>query len=394
MAALRYGIVTYKGRRAGILREEPAGGTSFDYDEGFGETIACALPRQQGRIVDEFGLIPFFAHLGPEGWLRDRQTAYADVDSEDDFGILLAFGRDCVGAVGIEDPAHSHDRIGLKTVGSALDRAAAQSERTISGVQAKIPCVERNGRVFPAGSDGPAPLLAKYPDLGLPGMVRNEAVSLALCRILLGRKEVNAARPGLVEGIEGAALIIERFDRRQAEKLRCEDFMQILNRRPGRDHRGKYDAGYEDLGQALARSVAPLLDARRAFQRLAAYVLLGNVDCHMKNWSLVETPEGMRLAPVYDALNGYIYAVNGYTTRFGLEIDGERRQWDRYDRALLLELADRLGLRRPAAETALATIRKQETRLFKRLGEPLGLPEDQTWLYRNAVAEAWERLYG
>ena len=136
--------------------------------------------------------------------------------------------------------------------------------------------------------------------------------------------------------------------------------MQVLNRRPGRDHQGKYDAGYEDLAAALRRSAAPLLDARRAFRRLAAYVLLGNVDCHMKNWSLLETPSGMRLAPVYDALNGYIYAAQGYTTRFGLEIDGERRQWDTYDRALLLDLAERLGLGRRAAETALAAMRWDE----------------------------------
>ncbi|MGF7176598.1 hypothetical protein [Azospirillum doebereinerae] len=51
MAALRYGIVTYKNRRAGVLREAPHGGTRFDYDENFPDTIACALPRAVGGVT-------------------------------------------------------------------------------------------------------------------------------------------------------------------------------------------------------------------------------------------------------------------------------------------------------------------------------------------------------
>jgi serine/threonine-protein kinase HipA len=394
MATLRYGIVTYKGRRAGTLREEAAGGTSFDYDAGFTQTIACALPASRHRLDDPYGLIPFFAHLGPEGWLRLRQSAYAELDSSDDFGILLAYGRDCVGAVGIEDPAAHPLRRAPGPLASSLDRAAAATERTISGVQAKILCVERDGLIFPAGRDGPAPFIAKYPDRMLPGMIRNEAVTLDLCRILLGDGEVAEADVATVEGIDGVGLIVRRFDRNGAAKLRCEDFMQVLDRRPGRDHQGKYDAGYEDLADALRFSAAPLIDARRAFQRLAAYVLLGNVDCHMKNWSLVETAAGMRLSPVYDALNGYIYAAQGYTTRFGLEIGGERRQWDTYDRDALLAIGQILGLPRRAAETALAALTRAGDGLFKRLDQPLGLPEEQTLAYRSTVREAWERLHG
>lgn len=394
MATLRYGIVTYKGLRAGTLSEEPAGGTRFEYADGFREIIGFALPADRLSHDDPHGLIPFFAHLGPEGWLRQRQSAYAEIDGADDFGILLAYGRDCVGAVGMEDPAGHPASNAPKEMASSLDRAATAVERTISGVQAKILCTGRDGLIVPAGADGPAPFIAKYPDRMLPGMIRNEATTLELCRVLLGSEEVCDARVGTVEGVDGVGLIVRRFDRHGEAKLRCEDFMQVLNRRPGRDHQGKYDAGYEDLAAALRRSAAPLLDARRAFRRLAAYVLLGNVDCHMKNWSLLETPSGMRLAPVYDALNGYIYAAQGYTTRFGLEIDGERRQWDTYDRALLLDLAERLGLGRRAAETALASLARNGDRLFGHLDQPLGLPEEQAAAYRGTVREAWGRLYG
>ncbi|XKH39433.1 type II toxin-antitoxin system HipA family toxin [Azospirillum doebereinerae] len=317
-------------------------------------------------------MLPVFAHLGPEGWLRDWQSAYADVDSADDFGLLLSFGRDCVGAIGVIDPEQRP--IGLKALGSPLDQAAIRSERTISGVQAKILCVEENGTTLPAGDSGPAPLIAKFPKRDLPGMVRNEALTLELCAVLLGKGEVNAVRFGMVEGIPGVALIVERFDRRDGGNLRCEDFMQVLNRRPGRDHQGKYNASYEDLGAALEFSSAPVLDRRRAFLRLAAYVLVGNVDCHMKNWSLMETATGLRLTPAYDALNGYVYGAQGYTTRFGLLADGERAQWDSHDRTRLLDLAARIGLPRKAAEAALDSLKRKKEVVFARLDRPLGLP--------------------
>src|SRR5688572_6655662 len=107
VAELRDADVTFKGRHAGILREDPSGGTSFDYAEGFAEDIACSLPAAKRRHSVPHGVIPFFAHLAPEGWLRARQSEFAEVDRGDDFGILLAFGADCIGAVGIGDPGNS-----------------------------------------------------------------------------------------------------------------------------------------------------------------------------------------------------------------------------------------------------------------------------------------------
>lgn len=395
MATLRYGIVTFKDQPVGTLTELAGGGTSFVYDDGIDKSIACALPASRRVHEHPFGIHPFFAHLAPEGWLRERQSAFADIDKDDDFGILLAFGADCIGAVGIIDPGHSHDRVGLKTATAPMDAAAVNVERTISGVQAKILCTDNGAGGFrPAGAAEPAPFIAKFPEGRLPDMVANEATTLELARILLGEAEVAPARLAMVNGIEGVALVVSRFDRAGAVKLRCEDFAQVIAQPPGLDHQGKYNAGYDAIGQALGHSAARLLDARRLFKRLAAYVLLGNVDCHLKNWSLVETGEGLRLSPAYDVLNGYIYGDSGYTTRFGLAIGEDRLHWERYDRALLLGIAEEIGLTRRAAEGVLTELGKRKPTLERRLEQGLRLDEGRSWAYRASVAAAWERIDG
>lgn len=397
MAGLRYGIVTFKGQRAGILKEEPGGGTSFIYDNGWSESIACAFPVDQKEHSVLHGLHPFFAHLAPEGWLRDRQSAYAHLESQDDFGILLAFGADCVGAVGVEDPEGAAVNFHVEPEVDSLSVAVVHGHRTISGVQAKLLCVEQGGEIVPAPAIGPAPLIAKYPSEVLTDLVANEYATLRLCEVLLGKDEIVRTRKAIVKDVVGVALVVERFDRAGSDylsKLRCEDFAQIVGIDPGRDFQGKYRAGYDAISQALSYSSSPVVDARRAFLRLAAFVILGNVDCHLKNWSLFEYEDGLRLSPIYDVVNGYIYGALGYTTRFGLQIDGEQLQWDRYDRDLLLEIATTFGLSGRAAEGALKEQAKNEGDFFACLGESLGLSEDRSYDYRANVQVGWEKIHG
>ncbi|MCH8998581.1 MAG: HipA domain-containing protein [Proteobacteria bacterium] len=345
MAALRYAQISFKDRRAGTLRETPEGGTVFEYDPQFSEDIACALPRAHDSHTWPVGLHPVFEHLGPEGWLRHRQARAAEIAIEDDFGILLAYGADCIGAISVHAPGEPPASADEKHL-DELTAAAVEGKRTISGVQPKLLVAKGAAGFIPAGATGPAPYIAKFPSDDLPGIVANEALALKAARLLLGRDQVVAAEPAVVEGIPRPALIVRRFDRTpEGEKLRLEDFAQILSKPRRRDFSGKYDAGFEDIGAAIGRhSVRAEIDLLRFFQRIVAYALIGNCDCHLKNFSLLETTEGLRLSPAYDIVNTYIYGAQGYSTRFGLRIDDRLHQFDRVDRDLLAGLGLRLGL--------------------------------------------------
>jgi serine/threonine-protein kinase HipA len=362
MAELRHARIDFKDRRAGTLRETPEGGTVFEYDSEFPEDIACALPRTDDRHHWRVGLHPFFEHLGPEGWLRSRQARTAKIAVEDDLGILLAFGADCIGAISV----HSPSELPVSAEAAQLDdltAAAIAGRRTISGVQPKLLVTKGEAGFVPARAAGPAPYIAKFPSENLPDIVANETLSLKALRLLLGPDQVVEAAPALVGDLRAPALIVRRFDRTpEGEKLRLEDFAQILSKPQGRDFSGKYDAGFEDIGAAIRRhSVRAEVDVLRYFQRIVAYALIGNCDCHLKNFSLLETHDGLRLSPAYDIVNTYIYGAQGYSTRFGLRIDNELHQFDRIDRDLLTGLGRRLGLRLSAiARTFEATAKKRE----------------------------------
>ncbi len=212
MANLRFGIVTFKGKDVGVLNELPTGGTVFIYNDDAPE-IACALSRDVKTHSWPAGVHPFFAHLGPEGWLRARQEAIADASADDDLGLLLAFGADCIGAVGVKDTGRHGPGFLLNKGVDAETRAIAEGHRTISGVQAKILCIREDDVYVPAKAEGSAPYIAKFPREDLTDLVANEFVTLELTKILLPKDTVNKAEIAVVRGLNRPGLLVERFDR-------------------------------------------------------------------------------------------------------------------------------------------------------------------------------------
>src|SRR6266852_974474 len=109
MAAALWGKVYYNDLYAGELRQEPGGRCVFTYDAAYLEAkhpaIAFKLPPQSAPHICEQGLHAFFDNLVAEGWLRNAQARALKVDPANRFALLLAFGRDCAGAVSVIDPA-------------------------------------------------------------------------------------------------------------------------------------------------------------------------------------------------------------------------------------------------------------------------------------------------
>lgn len=145
---------------------------------------------------------------------------------------------------------------------------------------------------------------------------------------------------------ETPAYVTRRFDyNKNEEKLNQEDFASVLQAKKDNDGRYKYIAKtYEDFGDILS----PLNKAE--FIRILIFnFLTGNGDAHLKNFSLLETPDGdMQLSPSYDLMNTKIH-VNDSPIALNLFRELERTSLPRgqvysYTINDFIELGKRFGL--------------------------------------------------
>lgn len=382
--------ILFKDKLAGTLEEMAGGGTRFIYGSGWQTAIACCLPVARREHEWAQGLHPFFQHLGPEGWLREQQARVAHIAEEDDLGLLLRYGADCIGAVGVRRRAGAAGQ-DLPPV----TEITANPGRTVSGIQRKLLVVkEQEADSFsPAGPAGLAPYIAKFNSERLDTLVRNEHLSLRWSAAVLGKHEVNAFTLGTVAVVNELALIVTRFDRtRDGAKLRLEDCAQILCKPRGPGFGGKYDAAYEDVAEVIkAHSARPQIDLGRFFRRLVLFVLIGNCDAHLKNFSLLETPSGLRLSPAYDIVNTAVY--EGFDQTLGLSLNGAEVHLDQVTRPVLEAFALAIGLPERAIRQVFRDLRNRVRRAERILQPPDGEPADGfVHRYAEIVSRACLRI--
>lgn len=302
-------------------------------------------------------MLPFFEHLAPEGWLRGRQARAGGTADQDDLGLLLNYGADCIGAVGIL-PADKETRV-HPIEDDIVDEAATTAGRTLSGVQKKLLAYRAEDGFRPSVEiEDPATHIAKFNREDLPTIVQNENLSLTLAREVLGEAGVTKAQLGTLREIDGIALLVERFDRNGEERLRLEDFAQILGKPRGRTFDGKYEGSYEEAADVVVRySARGRIDLDRFYRLVVFNLVLGNADAHLKNFSLLERQEGLRLSPAYDLINTLAYPV--YDQLTALSIGGKKRQFDTIDKAIVEKFGLDIGLPDTAVKRALSDLGKR-----------------------------------
>lgn len=393
MSGHRQAQILYKGDVAGILEEAAGGGARFTYKAGWARQIGCALPVDRREHEWREGLHPFFQHLAPEGWLRENQARAAHIEDQDDFGLLLRYGADCIGAVSVL-PVDDAASGGASAPASA---PSAAPNRTMSGVQRKALVVKDGAAYRSAPATGPAPFIAKFNshDERIGSIVRNEALTLRWSKVVLGGKDVNHFTIAPVEDIGEHALIVTRFDRTETgEKLRLEDFAQILAKPRGRNFGGKYDASYEEAAAVIAEhSARPAIDLARFFRRVVVFALVGNCDGHLKNFSLLETDAGLRLSPAYDIVNTALY--DGFDQNLALSIGGAKRPLDDVTRELLQQFGHDIGLNRRAIDREFQQLTLGARRAASLIHPPDAEPPDGFMhRYSEIVRRACLRILG
>lgn len=341
---------------------------AFSYSEAWMATpgvapIHPALPLA-GGMLDSPYVAAFFENLLPEGDQRTVISMREQVSTV--FGLLARVGGESAGAFTLvpegetpQAPVYQplsweqvrvlvHDDGAQSEERKAIEQAAQDMPKprmSMSGAQFKVVLyLDEAGNPFRPMGNAPSTHILK-PDIQRPDIKAfassvNEAIVMraaALCGL--------PTAPVAYQTVAQACLV-ERYDRvRQADgtlrRLWQADFCQLLGVQSGVKYEHEGGPTFKDCYDTLAMSVQPAVDRRHLLRWLFFNLCVGNNDSHAKNLSLLATPQGLRLAPVYDLMCTRIYP--GLSGHFAFAIAGESEPGKLTD-AHLADLARTLGV--------------------------------------------------
>lgn len=205
---------------------------------------------------------------------------------------------------------------GEKEIESSLNALAASNAKTVSaikgarysiaGMQPKVTLSYSRGMWSWPSIQNPSTHILKL-DMG---NARSESHYAVATQRLASQCGIGTPRAGILRFGNTEAYVTERFDRYvdnagQVRRLHTEDFAQML----GRSYRDKYEVSINTILKKL-RVLQPYAaeDLQEAFlKQLMFNCCVGNADAHAKNYSILYTPAGIRVAPIYDVVPTVIW---------------------------------------------------------------------------------------
>lgn len=329
--------------RAGVLRDEPEG-LAFSYAESWRVAgrppLSHSLPLDGSYAAGAAGA--FFGGLLPEGPPRDLVARNLGVSSGNDFALLAALGGDTAGAISLlragERPApvgQDVQWLDESELAALIDELPARPMHadeegeyrlSLAGAQDKLPVVlGADGRIGLTKGRTPSTHILKTPISGHDGTIANEALCLAIGRLL----GVNTVRTSPRRAAGREFLLVERYDREHADgvlRLHQEDFCQALGIPARRKYQAEGGPGLADCFALLREAVeVPAREALKLLDALVLSFLIANNDAHGKNYSLLYLPDSPKatLAPGYDLLSTVVYP--GLSRKMAMSIGGEYR---------------------------------------------------------------------
>lgn len=347
------------------------GATEADTQAILGAARDVRLSRSDGHWPG------YFQNLLPEGHNRDRLALERRCSPDNEFELLAAAGHDLMGAIevepvplreGVPDTVrHWHTALGLDVLEPGFVESPVEDAAALPGVVTKFSAVQ-DGRRYVVKRHGAAgSFILKLPSTRHPDLVANEAAGYQLCAALgldcAQAQVISRADADLPEQLPfDEILAVRRFDRMpNGQRVHMEEFAQVLQYEPKRKYGQGLMTDYPAMMRVLDRlSSRPAQDVQEFVKRFVAFILMGNVDAHLKNWALIY-PDGItpKLAPLYDPVCVTALFESVPLTDYAINraIDATLRAFDFHQLEALLKAA---GLLRASR---LVSIAKQTVKL-------------------------------
>lgn len=348
-------------KHVGTLRQDKSGRMSFSYVDATTPALSLSMPVREQPYEHHF-CESFFGGLLPESdQARQLIGRRFGVNGNNSFSLLSVIGDECAGAISIfpddRKPPLASQAVAHKLSERELaDHIRALPRRPllvgVEGIRLSLAgagdkaavCIVDGEVALPTGGCITTHILK--PNISTIGdTVANEF----FCMKLAARMGLMAAAVELRSAEDVEFLLIKRYDRHYDQagnlaRLHQEDICQALGVVSAHKYQSEGGPSYKDCFELLRRVARPAIDRNRMIDYVIFNYLIGNVDAHGKNFSILHEPS-LVLAPLYDVLSTQIYpeVSNRLAMRVDKYYEPERivpRHWKR--------LADECGLSYPA----------------------------------------------
>lgn len=335
-------------------------------DSKYAAPISISMPLQREAFSVK-QTRNFFEGLLPEGFPRREIAGYIKTDEQDYLSILASLGNECLGAIKVvqEDvisESARYESLSMEQVKILAEEGATKSTQlllethlSLTGASGKVGLYyDENNWYLPKG-DAPSTHIVKQSHVRYSRIVLNEQLCLNTAREI-GLQVPDSFIINIGNGDDSDILFAtRRYDRefwdneriisglKTPYRLHQEDFSQALNI-PSYEKYEREDRGYLERMISLIRHkcVDPIGDQEKFWKLVCFNFLIGNTDCHIKNYSLIYSSDlrGIRLAPAYDLISTRVYDI---TKEMSFYIGGEL-DIERMNRHTFMIAAERIGL--------------------------------------------------
>lgn len=322
--------IWWEGRIVGQLTQSQHGELGFTYasvwlDDGSAPGLSASLPKRAEPFTRR-ECRPFFSGLLPEESQRDAAAQALGVSRGNDFALLDRLGGDVAGALQLLPPGEGPtaptlgqrpvplDDDGVIRVLDALPaRPLLAGEKglrlSLAGAQSKVPVILVDGAVALPAPGQPTTHILKPPIARFTATTENEAFVMRLAAAI--GLDVAPVEARVVR--DRPYLLVERYDRAvcadgQVRRIHQEDFCQALGIPPETKYASEGGPTFKDCFELLRRiAERPAVDVLKLLDAVIFNAIAGNADAHGKNFSILYSDEGPRLAPLYDLLATVAY---------------------------------------------------------------------------------------
>ena len=322
--------IWWEGRIVGQLTQNQHGELGFAYasawlDDESAPGLSASLPKRVEPFTRRESR-PFFGGLLPEESQRDAAAQALGVSRGNDFALLDRLGGDVAGALQLLPPGEGPtapalgqrpvplDDDGVIRVLDALPArpllAGEEGLRlSLAGAQSKVPVILVDGAVALPAPGQPTTHILKPPIARFTATTENEAFVMRLAAEI--GLDVAPVEPRVVR--DRPYLLVERYDRAvgadgQVRRIHQEDFCQALGIPPETKYASEGGPAFKDCFELLRRiAERPAVDVLKLLDAVIFNAIAGNADAHGKNFSILYSDEGPRLAPLYDLLATVAY---------------------------------------------------------------------------------------